>query len=158
MHISLFPPHEKELLELSFLLNSCLDIFEIRQQNKIVEQDLGLLQAVDERLSCYGWLTNTGTKFIIVVDMMGAPAPAPDDSTGKKKQPPILGLRDSDLKPAFRALQTAYIQLLQNPFYSPDDQTPLMLANTLGRSAEITNPRFVKEIRRIGASWAPVGS
>ncbi len=97
LHISLFPPHENDLLELSFLLNSCLDIFEIHQNNKIIEQDLGLLQAVDERLATYGWLTNTGIKFIIVVDMAGRP-PAPDDDE-RKKAAPILGLRDSDLKP-----------------------------------------------------------
>lgn len=97
LHISLFPPHEQELLDMSFLLNTCLDIFEIRQTNKTIEQDLGLLQAVDERLATYGWLTNTGIKFIIVVDMGGRPA-APDDEE-RKKAAAILGLRDSDLKP-----------------------------------------------------------
>ena len=85
------------MLELSFLLNSCLDIFEIRQNNKTIEQDLGLLQAVDERLATYGWLTNTGIKFIIVVDMAGR-APQPDDDS-KRKAALILGLRDSDLRP-----------------------------------------------------------
>ncbi len=85
------------MLEMSFLLNSCLDIFEIRQNNKTIEQDLGLLQAIDERLATYGWLTNTGIKFIIVVDMAGRPA-APDDDD-RKRAAPVLGLRDSDLKP-----------------------------------------------------------
>jgi trafficking protein particle complex subunit 2 len=85
------------LLEQSFLLNSCLDIFEIRQNNKTIDQDLGLLQAVDERLATYGWLTNTGIKFVIVVDMAGRP-PAPDDDD-RKKSSQVLGLRDSDLKP-----------------------------------------------------------
>lgn len=85
------------MLDMSFLLNSCLDIFEIRQNNKTIEQDLGLLQAIDERLATYGWLTNTGIKLIIVVDMAGRP-PAPDDDD-KKRAALILGLRDSDLKP-----------------------------------------------------------
>ena len=98
LHISLIPPHEKELLEMSFLLNTCLDIFEIRQNNKTIEQDLGLLQAIDERLATYGWLTNTSIKFIIVVDMAGRP-PAPDDDDDRRKAASILGLRDSDLKP-----------------------------------------------------------
>lgn len=149
----MFPPHEKELIEFSFLLNSCLDIFEIRRNKKTTEQDLGLLQAVDERLATYGWLTNTGIKFIMVIDMAGR-SRAPDDDD-RKRAAPILGLRDSDLKPAFRALQTAYIQLLQNPFYSPDDQTPMALANTQGRSAEITNAKFVKDVQRIGRLWSP---
>lgn len=84
------------MLDFSFLINSCLDIFEIRQNNKSVDQDLGLLQAVDERLATYGWLTNTGVKFIIVVDMAGRP-PAQDGD--KKRGAPIVGLRDADLKP-----------------------------------------------------------
>ena len=152
LHISLFPPHENEMLELSFVLNSCLDIFEIRQNNKTIDQDLGLLQAIDERLATYGWLTNTGVKFVIVVDMVGRP-PVPEDE--KKRQAPIVGLRDSDLRPAFRALQTAYIHLLQNPFYQPNDQTPMALANSAGRSAKITNNRFIAEVKRIGKIWAP---
>lgn len=82
---------------MSFLLNSCLDIFEIRQKSKTIEQDLGLLHAVDERLATYGWLTNTGIKFTIVIDMAGRPA-APDDDD-RRRAAPILGLRDSDLKP-----------------------------------------------------------
>lgn len=85
------------MLEMSFLLNSCLDIFEIRQNNKTSEQDLGLLQAVDERLATFGWLTNTGIKFIIVVDMAGRPT-APDEND-KGKVSTILGLRGSDLRP-----------------------------------------------------------
>jgi len=84
--------------------------------------------------------------------MAGRP-PAPEDD--KKRSPPIVGLRDSDLKPAFRALQTAYIHLLQNPFYQPDNQSPMALANSTGRSAEIKNGRFIKEVKRIGSVWVP---
>jgi len=62
LHISLFPPEERAPLEFSFLLSSCLDIFEARLPHKTADQDFGLLQAVDERLAMYGWLTNTGVK------------------------------------------------------------------------------------------------
>jgi hypothetical protein len=96
LHISLFPPHTNSELEFTFMLNSCLDIFDIRQHNKTIDQDLGLLQAIDERLAMYGWLTTTGVKFVIIVDMAGRPAPQ-DGERGKL--PPIVGLRDSDLKP-----------------------------------------------------------
>jgi trafficking protein particle complex subunit 2 len=168
------------MLEFSFLINSCLDIFEIRQNNKSIDQDLGLLQAVNERLAMYGWLTNTGVKFIIVVDMAGRPI---NQEGEKKKNAPIVGLRDADLKPvsttslsvcrgyflsltriltksyslqAFRALQTAYIQLLQNPFYNPDDHNPLALVNGHGtKSLRITNKRFINEVKRVGETWAP---
>jgi len=153
LNIQLFPPHENEMLDMSFILNSCLDIFEIRQTTKILDQDLGLLQAIDERLATYGWLTNTGIKFIIVVDMAGRP-PDPEDEKSKRSAP-IVGLRDSDLKPAFRAVQTAYVQLLLNPFYTPEDGTPLQQVNHGRGPVEITSKKFIKELQRIGRAWAP---
>ena len=59
-------------LNFSLLLNSSLDIFEARAQDKNrVDQDLGCLQHVDERLSIYGWETGTGARFAIIVDMWG---------------------------------------------------------------------------------------
>lgn len=142
---------------MSFLLNSSLDIFDIRQRTKTLDQDLGLLHAIDERLAAYGWLTNTGIKFIIVVDMMGRP-PSQSESearaTGRNAQP-IIGLRDAEMKPAFRAIQTAYIQLMMNPFYTPEERSPLQLANTTGKKAEIISKKFVMEMQRIGRAWYP---
>ncbi|ORY08925.1 Sedlin [Clohesyomyces aquaticus] len=151
LHISLFPPEERAPLEFQFLLSSCLDIFEARLPHKTLDQDFGLLQAVDERLAMYGWLTNTGVKFVIVVDMEGRPATALDS-----KSTTAVGIRDSDLKPAFRALQTAYIMLLRNPFYNPDDHSPLT-ANAEQRigSTQITSRKFIHEVKRIGDSWVP---
>jgi len=138
---------------MSFILNSSLDIFDIRTRAKTVDQDLGLLHAVDERLAAYGWLTNTGIKFIIIVDMMGRLAKEePDD---KRKAQPIVGLRDAEMKPAFRAVQTAYIQLMLNPFFTPEERTPLQLANSNGRPATITSKKFATELQRIGHAWSP---
>ena len=155
LHISLFPPHEAEELEMSFLLNSSLDIFDIRLKNKLLDQDLGLLHAVDERMATYGWLTNTGMKFIIAVDMMGRlPAETPANSQ-MKNLPPVLGLRDSDLKPAFKAIQNAYIELLMNPFYSPETRTPLRTMQATGKGAEITSKKFIAAVQRIGKAWYP---
>ncbi|EXJ71421.1 uncharacterized protein A1O5_05229 [Cladophialophora psammophila CBS 110553] len=168
LHISLFPPHDTAPnadLEFLFLLNSCLDIFDLRARTtKLLDSDLGLLQAIDDRLSCYGWLTNTGIKFIIVVDMMGRPPPSASDedtpkdllSKDKRRFPPAaVGLRDADLKPAFRAIQTAYIHLMLNPFYTPDERTPLQIANYGGKSPTITSKKFIAEIQRIGRAWYP---
>ena len=42
----------------------------------------------------YGWLTNTGVKFVIVVDMEGRQATALDSKASM-----AVGLRDADLKP-----------------------------------------------------------
>lgn len=83
------------IIEFSFLLNSCLDIFEIRQKQTAIDQDLGLLQAVDERLAAYGWLTTTGVRFLVIVDVVGQVPIGPGRSTGVA----MAGLRDSDLKP-----------------------------------------------------------
>jgi hypothetical protein len=94
LHISLFPAEERAPLEFQFLLSSCLDIFEARLPHKTSDQDFGLLQAVDERLAMYGWLTNTGVKFVVVVDMEGRPATALDS-----KAQTAVGLRDADMKP-----------------------------------------------------------
>ncbi|KAJ5081415.1 hypothetical protein NUU61_009679 [Penicillium alfredii] len=151
LHISLFPPYSDSSIEFSFLLNSCLDIFEIRGKQTSVDQDLGLLHAIDERLAAYGWLTTTGVKLVIIVDLFG------QEEAGKPTGPAISGLRDSELKPAFRALQSAYIQLLQNPFYSPDDHAPVS-GNTAASPSTcqpIFNPKFIAHVKRIGESWAP---
>jgi trafficking protein particle complex subunit 2 len=131
---------------MSFILNSSLDIFDIRTRAKSLDQDLGLLHAVDERLAAYGWLTNTGIKFIIIVDMMGRPPS--DDADDKRRPPPVVGLRDAEMK-------TAYINLMLNPFFTPEERTPLQLANSNGRPATITSKKFSAELQRIGGLWYP---
>ena len=80
-------------IEFSFILNSCLDIFEIRRKQTSIDQDLGLLQAVDERLAAYGWLTTTGVKFVIIVDLIGQPINIGDAITSTR-----TSLREADLK------------------------------------------------------------
>lgn len=78
------------------MLNSSLDILSFREQNNAVDQDLGLLHALDQRFAVYGWITNTGVKFLIVVDMNGRSA---TELSSKKDNTAVQGLRDSDLKP-----------------------------------------------------------
>ena len=75
LHITLFPPYEATKgahLEFSFILNASLDIFDARTRDRNrVDQDLGMLQAIDEKLSIWGWQTGTGTKFAIIVNVQG---------------------------------------------------------------------------------------
>lgn len=97
LHISMFPPYQDSIVNFSFYLNACLDIFEIRQKKTSVGQDLGLLHAIDERLAAYGWLTTTGVKFLIVVDTIGQPTHVGAESLGIGA---MATLRESDLKPA----------------------------------------------------------
>ena len=98
LHISTFPPDTRPELQFSLLLSSTLDIFDVRIAHKVALQDFGLLQAVDERLACYGWLTNTGVKFVIVVDMAGRPIGA-DGGDGRGTAIGMIGLREADLRP-----------------------------------------------------------
>lgn len=61
------------------------------------------------------------------------------------------GLRDAELKPVFRAMQSAYVRLLQNPFYHPDEHAPL--GGKGGR--RITSKKFGDDMKRIGEGWTP---
>ncbi|GFN12757.1 hypothetical protein AtubIFM55763_000625 [Aspergillus tubingensis] len=149
LHVSLFPPYVESTIEFSFILNSCLDIFEIRRKQTSIDQDLGLLQAVDERLAAYGWLSTTGVKFLVIVDLIGQPI-SDEGPKGSTKS----GLREFDLKAVFRTLQTAYVQLLQNPFYRPDEHMATAKAVS-SCSSQITDQRFINEVNRIGNSWVP---
>jgi len=108
------------------------------------------LHAIDERLAAYGFETNTGARFVAVVDMRGR---AVGEVAGKAMGG--LGLREGEMKVVFRAMQMAYVRLLQNPFYDPDEHSP-----PTGRGGKkITSKRFGDDMRRIGESWTPgVGS
>lgn len=99
LHMSLFPPYLNSAVEFSFILNSSLDIFGMRQKQTSIDQDLGLLHAVDERLASYGWLTTTGVKFLIILDMLGE-----QSSSGAGEARGSIGssFHQSDLKPVCR--------------------------------------------------------
>jgi len=90
------------------MLNSCLDIFEARMPSKTIGHDFGLLHALDERIAMYGWLTNTGVKLVVVVDMEGRPAVSAE--AGKTA---ILGLRNSDLTPVRSAISFTERKMLR---------------------------------------------
>ncbi|KAK7992902.1 hypothetical protein PG984_007885 [Apiospora sp. TS-2023a] len=173
-------------LQFSLLLSSTLDIFESRARhavasNTLLSGDFGLLHAVDDRLAAYGFETNTGVKFVAVVDMRGRilsgvggkPAAgagggvsspgggvgaagtggAAASGTGPSSVVGAVGLRDGELKVVFRAMQTAYVRLLQNPFYDPEEGAK---AGQL-QQKRITSRRFAEEMRRIGDKWVPGG-
>lgn len=153
-------------LQFSLLLSSTLDIFASRARHAtasgtLLSGDFGLLHAVDDRLAAYGWETNTGVKFVAVIDMRGRSL----DSVGKSTAATAggksgsgaggaglgagVGLREGELKVVFRAMQTAYVRLLQNPFYDPDE------ANDGTGAKRITSRKFAEEMRRIGEVWVP---
>lgn len=80
---------------------------------------------------------------VCVVDMRGRRV----DGAAKMAS----GLRDAELKPVFKAMQNAYVRLLQNPFYEPDEHVPLA-----GRGGKkITSRKFTEDMKRIGDGWTP---
>ncbi|RAL16565.1 uncharacterized protein BO97DRAFT_467874 [Aspergillus homomorphus CBS 101889] len=150
LHVALFPPYLSSTVEFSFLVNSCLDIIELRRRQLSIDQDLGLLQAVDEKLAAYGWLTTTGVKLLVIVDLVGQP-----NSPSELRESSSVILKEPDLKSVFRSLQDAYVQLLQNPFYAPDERADIFKPSAqVTTFPQITDRRFVKEVIRIGESWA----
>ncbi|KAK7746470.1 hypothetical protein SLS53_002429 [Cytospora paraplurivora] len=234
LHISIFPSHDpatntlkpiRTPLQFSLLLSSTLDVFDLRAKHSAVtggngssgaagtinngpmSGEYGLLHAVDERLAAYGYETNTGVKFVVVVDMRGrridsaalsylsshasseggggggggagggvsdgvlaarhresvsgvgkeataaaAAAAAAAVLGGRRSRvgaAAVVGLREGDMKVVFRAMQTAYVRLLQDPFYEPDEHAPL--AGCGGK--RITSRRFEGDMRRIGEGW-----
>lgn len=62
-----------------------------------------------------------------------------------------MGLREGEIKPVFRAMHAAYIRLLQNPFYEPDEHSPA----TGKGGKKITSKKFGTDMRRIGETWVP---
>jgi hypothetical protein len=165
LHISIFPSYEpttntfapiRTALQFSLLLSSTIDVFELRAKHNAVSGvglsgDFGLLQAVDDRLAAYGFETNTGVRMVCVVDMRGrraAAAAVAGSGSGVTARP---GLRDAELKPVFRAMQAAYVRLLQNPFYEPDEHAPL--GGQGGK--KITSRKFAADMKRIGEGWTP---
>ncbi len=48
-------------------------------------------------------------------------------------------------------MQTAYVRLLQNPFFNPDEHSP---PSGFG-GKRITSRRFAEDMRRIGEAWTP---
>ncbi|PSR79091.1 Longin-like domain-containing protein [Coniella lustricola] len=213
LHISIFPSHDAHTntlqpirtpLQFSLLLASTLDIFDLRAKHSStapssqhtpsaasgggapLSGDYGLLHAVDERLAAYGFETNTGVKFIAVVDMRGrridgaalAMSPALQQLEGFSgaaggagggaggghqgggggsggfgaggRAASVVGLRESDLKVVFKAMQSAYVRLLQNPFYDPDEHGG---GGGGGSGKRIVSKKFDGEMKRIGEGW-----
>ncbi|CAM1500900.1 Fc.00g100620.m01.CDS01 [Cosmosporella sp. VM-42] len=157
LHISIFPSHDpatntftpiRTPLQFSLLLSSTIDVFDLRAKHNALTNvglsgDFGLLHAVDDRLAAYGYETNTGVRMVVVVDMRGRRV----DGAARTAS----GLRDAELKPVFKAMQSAYVKLLQNPFYEPDEHAPL--GGRGGR--KITSRKFAEDMKRIGEGWTP---
>ncbi|KAK4042611.1 trafficking protein particle complex subunit 2-like protein [Parachaetomium inaequale] len=170
LHTSIFPSYDpssnsfrpmRTPLQFSLILSSTLDVFELRSRQNAaagvgLTGDFGLLHAVDDRLAAYGFETNTGTRFVVIVDMRGrridgALAAGLADGRDKRIAGAAAGLREGEMRPVFKAMQVAYIRLMQNPFFDPDDHSPP--AGQGGR--KITSRKFAEDMRRIGEAWTP---
>ncbi|KXX75369.1 Trafficking protein particle complex subunit 2-like protein [Madurella mycetomatis] len=170
LHTSIFPSYDPQTntfravrtpLQFSLILSSTLDVFELRaRQNAAagvgLTGDFGLLHAVDDRLAAYGFETNTGTRFVVIVDMRGrridgAIAAGLVDAREKRIAGAAAGLREGEMRPVFKAMQAAYIRLMQNPFFAPDEHSP----HSGHGGKKITSRKFAEDMRRIGENWTP---
>ncbi|KAK6592397.1 hypothetical protein H4I95_11788 [Botrytis cinerea] len=147
-------------LQYSLLLSSTLDTFDSRSRisGSNLTGDLGLLYAVDERLAAYGFETNTGVRFVVFVDgrgravrNMGGNGGGNGGNGNAEGGVAGAGVREGDIRSIFKAMQAAYIRLLQNPFYDPDEHCPV---NGKG-GKKIVSRKFVEDMRRIGEGWVP---
>lgn len=91
LHTTILAPLRTPL-QYSLLLSSALDAFDMRRAAADpsapptnLTGEFGLLHAVDDRLAAYGYETNTGVRFVVVVDVRAGESRA--------------GLRDADLRP-----------------------------------------------------------
>jgi hypothetical protein len=73
--------------------------------------DFGLLHAIDERLAAYGFETNTGVKFVVVVDMRGRIV---GEELGAGKGGASVGLREGEMKLASDASSVLRVGELAN--------------------------------------------
>ena len=88
-------------------------------------------------------------KFVLGVDIRGRLDPSDKSGASRGSTNGGLGVRDQEVKVVFRAIQKAYVALLQNPFYDPDEHSP-----TTGRGGKsIESRKFTNEIKRIGDEW-----
>ncbi|PON27542.1 hypothetical protein TGAM01_v203309 [Trichoderma gamsii] len=120
-------------LQFSLLLSSTIDVFDLRSKTSTASGDFGLLHAIDDRLAAYGFETNTGVRMVCIVDMRGRRVEAggsagtggagggPSQSSASASSSSAAaaaaarasmsnvgaGLRDAELKPVFRAMQSA---------------------------------------------------
>ena len=68
----------------------------------LLNGDYGLLHAVDERLAAYGFETNTGARFVVIVDMRGRRIDGSVTGLVDKERragAAAVGLRDGEMKP-----------------------------------------------------------
>ncbi|GAA5896208.1 hypothetical protein JCM8208_007558 [Rhodotorula glutinis] len=119
-------------LKWHYAAHTALDYFDERElpQAKTTESYLGLLYAMED-YAVYGYQTNTRVKFILALSLADAL------------------IRDVDVKTIFRAMHNAYISYLSNPFTSPANDNPAVLA------PPIRSVKFAKAMAAIAGRTSP---
>jgi len=92
-------------LKFHYIAHTALDIVDEKVAPKKTQQDmyLGLLYPMEE-YKVYGYITNSKIKLILVID----------DT--------LAEVKEAELRSLFKAFHNAYIELVLNPFYVPDDK------------------------------------
>lgn len=113
-------------LKWHYAAHTALDFFEERElpAAKSTDPYLGLLFAMED-YAVYGYQSNTGIKFVLVLSLVDAV------------------VRDVDVKTIFRAIHNAYINYISNPFTNAECDNSTTLA------APIRSPKFSAAMERV---------
>ncbi|KAK2722509.1 hypothetical protein QYM36_002900 [Artemia franciscana] len=97
--------NKEEELNFQYMLHTSLDFIDGKLSSATKASDardlyLGLLNS-NEDAKIFGYVTNTGVKFMIIISAFDT------------------SIREIDIRAMFRSLHSSYINLASNPFYIP---------------------------------------
>ncbi|MBW0461577.1 hypothetical protein O181_001292 [Austropuccinia psidii MF-1] len=113
-------------LKWHYAAHTSLDVFDERDAlpTKFIDSYFGLLYAMED-YACYGYQTNTRIRFVLCLPM---------------KETLV---KDTEVKLVFRALHSAFLQYVSNPFY------PLPIDNPNSLAPPIKSKMFDRRINEI---------
>lgn len=128
---------------------------------------MGLLCRVEERWNVYGYLTNTGIKFMILVENIYLNRDGSRFGQGDHHAPPMMssslpnsgGSREADLKNMFAQLHELYVRYTLNPFSQL--RSPIqsrVFDKGIVRMAESFNSSALEQVSSVEGGYLSGGS
>ena len=102
IYIKKYKTDQETNLKYDFIAHCCTDIIDTRTSTKSKDLYLGLLCCMED-ISCFGYVTNTKLKIVLMVTVQ--------DKT----------IRDASVRTVFGSVQTVLAEMMCNPFYNEAD-------------------------------------
>ena len=102
IYIKKYKSDQETNLKYDFIAHCCTDIIETRSSSKSKDLYLGLLACMED-VSCFGYITNTKLKIVLMVTVQ--------DKT----------IRDASVRNLFGVVQLVLAEMIVNPFYNEQD-------------------------------------